>query len=53
MTNIKSYIKKNQSRFLDELFGLLRIPSVSSDPKHQKDMQRAAEYLHNAILHRE
>ncbi|WP_425147374.1 dipeptidase [Deinococcus sp.] len=28
-----------------ELFELLRIPSVSADPAHRGDMQRAAEYL--------
>ncbi|AZI42067.1 dipeptidase [Deinococcus psychrotolerans] len=29
----------------NELFELLRIPSVSADPSHVGDMQRAAEYL--------
>jgi acetylornithine deacetylase/succinyl-diaminopimelate desuccinylase-like protein len=50
MTDIKSYIRENQSRFLDELFGLLRIPSVSPEPDHKKDMLRAAEYVMKAIL---
>ncbi len=50
MTDIKSYIRENQSRFLDELFGLLRIPSISPEPDHKKDMLRAAEYVMKAIL---
>ncbi|MEM8895610.1 MAG: dipeptidase [Bacteroidota bacterium] len=40
-----AYIKENKQRFLDELFELLRIPSVSADSKFKEDVQRAAEYL--------
>jgi acetylornithine deacetylase/succinyl-diaminopimelate desuccinylase-like protein len=43
METIKSYIQKNQQRFLDELFVLLRIPSVSADPKYAPDVIRTAE----------
>jgi len=43
MEQIKSYVAKNQQRFLDELFVLLRIPSVSADPKHAADVVRTAE----------
>jgi acetylornithine deacetylase/succinyl-diaminopimelate desuccinylase-like protein len=43
MEEIKSYINKNQQRFIDELFVLLRIPSVSADPKYSKDVIRTAE----------
>jgi acetylornithine deacetylase/succinyl-diaminopimelate desuccinylase-like protein len=43
MEQIKAYIAKNQQRFLDELFVLLRIPSVSADPKHAKDVVKAAD----------
>jgi acetylornithine deacetylase/succinyl-diaminopimelate desuccinylase-like protein len=43
MEIIKSYIAKNEQRFLDELFVLLRIPSVSADPKYAKDVARTAE----------
>ncbi len=43
MQNIKQYIEINRQRFLDELFGLIRIPSISSEEKHKPDMVRAAE----------
>ena len=32
-----------------ELFGLLRIPSVSADPAHAGDMGRAAEFLRSKL----
>ncbi len=42
---VKSYIDSNKQRFLDELFDLLRIPSVSADSKHKGDVRKAAEFL--------
>lgn len=39
------YIESNKDRFLEELFELLRIPSVSADPKFKGDVRRAAEFL--------
>src|SRR5579859_1208165 len=42
---IKDYIQSNQQRFLDELFELLRIPSVSADSRHKADVRKAAEYI--------
>jgi acetylornithine deacetylase/succinyl-diaminopimelate desuccinylase-like protein len=50
MEKIKNYIETNKERFLDELFGLLRIPSVSSLPAHKNDMICAAEYLKGKML---
>lgn len=41
---IKKYIEENKERWLDELFGLIRIPSISSIPEHKPDMYKAAEY---------
>lgn len=41
--NIRSYIKENEARFLDELFSLIRIPSISAEPAHQADMLQCAE----------
>lgn len=40
---MKQYIEQNKDRFFEELFSLLRIPSVSSEPQHKADMQRCAE----------
>jgi len=42
---IQSYIDQNKDRFLDELFELLRIPSVSTDAQYKGDVRKAAEYL--------
>ena len=39
------YAGKNHPRFLDELKGLLRIPSVSTLPEHKSDCRRAADAL--------
>ena len=43
MSNIKEYIETNKQRFLDELFDLLRIPSVSADPKYKADVFKTAD----------
>ena len=40
---MKTYIENNKQRFLDELLDLLRIPSVSADPKFKDDVRRCAE----------
>ncbi|MCS6917109.1 MAG: dipeptidase [Chitinophagales bacterium] len=42
---VRSYLQQHQDRFLDELFGWLRIPSVSADPKFRDDVFEAAEYV--------
>ena len=42
---MKEYIEANKDRFLDELFSLLRIPSISSSGEHAADMARCAERL--------
>lgn len=47
---IKKYIEENRDRFLEELFELLRIPSVSAQSSHREDMVRAAEWLKKALL---
>ncbi|RUA35857.1 MAG: dipeptidase [Bacteroidetes bacterium] len=39
------YLNENKQRFLDELFELLRIPSVSADPKFKDDVKKAAQYV--------
>jgi len=35
--------------WMEELFELLRIPSVSADPEHRGDVQRAAEWVRDFI----
>jgi acetylornithine deacetylase/succinyl-diaminopimelate desuccinylase-like protein len=50
MTPIKSYIDNNKDRFLDELFELIRIPSISSIADHKEDMYKAAEYWKKTLL---
>lgn len=39
------YIQQNRQRFMDELFELLRIPSISADSAFKADVRRAAEYI--------
>ncbi|MCD4695927.1 MAG: dipeptidase [Bacteroidales bacterium] len=50
MENLKSYIEENKERFLEELFGLIRIPSISSQSENKEDMLKAAEYWKDTIL---
>lgn len=50
MKQTQAYINGNKDRFLNELFELLRIPSISSIAAHAPDMQRAAEWLSNRLL---
>lgn len=44
MSDIKAYIQQHQERFLEELFELIRIPSISAKTEHRPDMQRCAEH---------
>lgn len=50
MDKFESYLSANSDRFLEELFGLIRIPSVSSLERHRPDMRRAAEYWEKILL---
>ena len=50
MTPIKNHIDANRDRFLKELYGLIRIPSISSESAHKPDMQRATEYWKEQLL---
>lgn len=43
LKTIQDYIENNKVRFIDELMDLLRIPSVSADPKYKGDVIRTAE----------
>lgn len=50
MTNAHEYAQTNGARFLEELKTWIRIPSVSTDPAHKGDMQKAAEWLRADML---
>src|ERR1700730_4240859 len=44
MTQLDTYITEHENRFLDDLKGWLRIPSISTLPEHSGDIRWAAEY---------
>jgi acetylornithine deacetylase/succinyl-diaminopimelate desuccinylase-like protein len=50
MQVIKQYIEDNKQRLLDELFELLRFPSVSADPKYKPDVLNAADYVAKKLI---
>lgn len=50
MEIIENYIEANKDRFVEELFGLMRIPSVSSIKDHKPDMYKAAEYWKKLLI---
>jgi acetylornithine deacetylase/succinyl-diaminopimelate desuccinylase-like protein len=50
MEKLKSYIQSNSQRYLDELFGLIRIPSISSESGHKGDMVKTAQYIVDQLL---
>src|SRR5215467_6753015 len=47
--DLTTFFDKNQSRARDELFDLLRIPSVSARSEHNADTARAAEWVANSL----
>lgn len=50
MEKVKQYIEENKDRFLEELFELIRIPSISSIKDHKPDMEKAANKLKELLL---
>ena len=40
MKHIENYITENKDRFLEELFGLIRIPSISSIAANKPEIDR-------------
>ena len=44
------YARAQRHRFVDELCEFLRIPSVSAQPEHREDMQRAAQWLCDKLV---
>lgn len=47
---MKQYIEQNKERFFEELFSLLRIPSVSAKAEHKEDMHRCAKRLAELLM---
>ena len=44
MISVKKYIESNKDRFIEELFSLIRIPSISAKLEHKQDMEARAKY---------
>ncbi len=44
-----AYLEEHHDEHLEQLFDLLRIPSVSASPEHQDDVRRAAEWVADAL----
>jgi acetylornithine deacetylase/succinyl-diaminopimelate desuccinylase-like protein len=49
MQEIKKYVEENKERFLEELFQLLRFPSVSADPKYKGDVLKTADFVAQSL----
>lgn len=50
MREVQNYIETNKERFLEELFEVLRIPSISAQSDHKADMVKCAGWLKEALL---
>ena len=50
MNEIRSYIQTNEKRMLEELFSLIRIPSISAQPEHHNDMLACADKWKELLL---
>lgn len=50
MNKSREYINQNFDRFTEELFELLRIPSISAQAEHKPDMERCAEWLAVSLM---
>jgi len=45
MKAVLDYLSAHTTRFIEDLCAYVRIPSVSAQPEHASDMQRAAEWI--------
>ncbi|MDR0961663.1 MAG: dipeptidase [Mediterranea sp.] len=50
MSNLQTYITDHESEMLNDLFSLLRIPSISAKPEHHADMTACAERWRELLL---
>jgi|TARA_B100001093_G_scaffold520499_1_gene616888 acetylornithine deacetylase/succinyl-diaminopimelate desuccinylase-like protein len=49
MDYIKKYIDQNKDRFVNELIELLKIPSISADPKYKKEVLSCADAVAHTL----
>lgn len=49
MSTVSDYIDANEESFKEELFELLRIPSISTSSEHKDDIRAAAGFLLNQL----
>lgn len=49
MSSQKDYIDKNKDRFVEELFDILRIPSISADSAYKNDVLKTAEVVADSL----
>lgn len=47
--NISTYIEDNKQRFLDELFELLKIESISADPDYKDSVRECAQVVKESL----
>ncbi|MDR0989189.1 MAG: dipeptidase [Prevotellaceae bacterium] len=50
MNNIRQYIQTHEAKMLDDLFSLIRIPSISAQPEHRADMLACARRWKQLLL---
>lgn len=50
MSEIKNLVDQNSEKYLEELFSLLRIPSVSADPQYKEEVLRMAEMVKESLI---
>ncbi|MEX1062562.1 MAG: dipeptidase, partial [Balneolaceae bacterium] len=49
MSSVQNFIDQNINAFQNQLFELLRIPSISTDPDRKNDIREAAVFLKNQM----
>ncbi|MGE5943003.1 MAG: dipeptidase [Flavobacteriales bacterium] len=49
MNQIQSYINEHKDRFINELFELLKIPSISADSAYKNDLLKTAEAVKSSL----
>ena len=49
MKGLKTYVETHKERFLNELFDLLKLPSVSADSAYEKDVIATAKFVANSL----